>query len=132
MRGLTIRKSVIGALGANLFGGALALVLGAGSAAPGAPVGGTTASEMVYPSPVHLTSPVSGMALAPDGAGYWLVGSDGGVMTYGDAGFAGSAGGMHLSAPVVAMAAAPDGAGYWLVGSDGGVMTYGDAGFAGS
>ena len=60
------------------------------------------------------------------------MGSDGGVFTYGDAGFYGSAGGLHLNAPVVGMAATPDGRGYWIVGSDGGVFTYGDAGFLGS
>ena len=64
--------------------------------------------------------------------GYWLVASDGGVFTYGDAAFEGSAGGMHLNAPVVGMAATPDGRGYWLVASDGGVFAYGDAAFAGS
>ena len=77
-------------------------------------------------------APVAGMASTPDGGGYWLVGSDGGVFTYGDAGFFGSAGGLHLTAPVVGMASTPDGGGYWLVGSDGGVFTYGDAGFFGS
>ena len=32
------------------------------------------------------------MASTPDGAGYWLVASDGGVFSFGDAGFYGSAG----------------------------------------
>jgi hypothetical protein len=77
-------------------------------------------------------APVVGMASTPDGAGYWLVGSDGGVFSYGDAGFYGSAGGLHLNAPVVGMASTPDGKGYWSVGSDGGVFSYGDAGFYGS
>ena len=72
------------------------------------------------------------MASTPDGKGYWLVASDGGVFTYGDAGFLGSAGSVHLNQPVVGMAATPDGKGYWLVASDGGVFTYGDAGFFGS
>ena len=31
------------------------------------------------------------MAATPDGRGYWLVASDGGIFTYGDAGFYGSA-----------------------------------------
>ncbi len=30
------------------------------------------------------------MAATPDGGGYWLVASDGGVFAYGDAGFYGS------------------------------------------
>ena len=65
-------------------------------------------------------------------SGYWLVASDGGVFTYGDAAFYGSAGAITLNKPVVAMAATPDGRGYWLVASDGGVFPYGDAAFYGS
>jgi outer membrane protein assembly factor BamB len=68
----------------------------------------------------------------PPGHGYWLVASDGGIFTYGDAGFYGSAGAIPLNRPVVGMAATPDGHGYWLVASDGGIFTYGDAGFYGS
>ena len=67
-----------------------------------------------------------------DGAGYWLVGNDGGVFGYGDAHFFGSAGSLHLNAPIVGMAATPDGGGYWLVAADGGIFSYGDAGFFGS
>jgi hypothetical protein len=36
-----------------------------------------------------------------DGAGYWLVASDGGIFNYGDAGFSGSSGSLRLNAPVV-------------------------------
>jgi hypothetical protein len=46
-------------------------------------------------------------AAAPRGLGYWLVGADGGVFSYGDAGFAGSLGGLRLVAPVVALAPRP-------------------------
>ncbi len=63
---------------------------------------------------------------------YHEVASDGGVFSYGDAGFYGSAGGIHLDEPIVGMASTPDGRGYWLVASDGGVFTYGDADFDGS
>ncbi len=72
-------------------------------------------------------APVVGLAATPDGAGYWLVASDGGIFSYGDARFYGSTGGLHLNAPIVGMAATPDGAGYWLVASDGGIFSYGDA-----
>ena len=58
--------------------------------------------------------------------------SDGGVFSYGDAPFEGSAGGLALTKPIVGMAATPDGGGYWLVASDGGVFSYGDAPFEGS
>ncbi|MGH9077516.1 MAG: choice-of-anchor D domain-containing protein, partial [Acidimicrobiales bacterium] len=67
------------------------------------------------PSPVRPTA----------GGGYRLVASDGGIFTYGDASFFGSAGGAPLNRPVVGMAATPDGKGYRLVASDGGIFTYG-------
>jgi hypothetical protein len=79
-----------------------------------------------------LAAPVVGMTSTPDGWGYQLVASDGGVFSYGDAGFYGSAGGTPLNKPVVGMAPTPDGGGYWLVASDGGVFSYGDAAFFGS
>jgi hypothetical protein len=72
------------------------------------------------------------MAPTPDGGGYWLVASDGGVFTFGDATFYGSAGNLHLVAPVVGMSATGDSGGYWLVGGDGGIFTFGDAAFYGS
>ena len=64
--------------------------------------------------------------------GYWQVGSDGGIFSFGGAQFYGSTGSMHLNKPVVGMAATRDGNGYWLVASDGGVFAYGDAQFYGS
>ena len=67
-----------------------------------------------------------------NGQGYWLVASDGGIFTFGDAGYFGSTGGMHLNQPIVGMAATPDGRGYWLVASDGGIFSFGDAAFSGS
>jgi hypothetical protein len=80
----------------------------------------------------NLNAPIVGMAPTPDGAGYWMVGSDGGVFASGDAGFYGSTGNLHLNKPVVGMAATPDGRGYWFVASDGGIFAYGDAQFYGS
>ena len=68
----------------------------------------------------------------PSGRGYWEVASDGGVFSFGTAGFHGSTGGIRLNQPVVGMAATPDGKGYWLVASDGGVFSFGDAAFHGS
>jgi hypothetical protein len=95
---------------------------------------------------VHLNAPVVGIAAAPvypfsgvsststprSDQGYWLVAADGGVFTFGDAPFYGSAADLHLTAAVVGIAPAPDGHGYWLVAADGGVFTYGDAQFYGS
>jgi hypothetical protein len=65
-------------------------------------------------------------------AGYWLVASDGGIFSFGDATFHGSTGAVRLNRPIVAMAPTPTGAGYWLVASDGGIFTFGDATFHGS
>ena len=79
-----------------------------------------------------LNQPIVGMAPSVDGRGYWLVASDGGVFSFGDAPFEGSTGAMHLNQPIVGMVPTPDGQGYWLVASDGGVFTFGDAGFYGS
>jgi hypothetical protein len=79
-----------------------------------------------------LNAPMVGLAATPDGGGYWLVGADGGVFSFGDATFHGSLGGTQLNAPIVGIAATPDGGGYWLVGADGGIFAYGDASFYGS
>ena len=80
-----------------------------------------------------LNKPIVGMAASPSGHGYWLVASDGGIFTYGDAGFDGSAG---LPPPRQAdrgdAGARRAGGGYWLVASDGGIFSYGDAVFNGS
>ena len=64
--------------------------------------------------------------------GYWLVGSDGGIFTFGSAQFYGSTGSLTLQRPVVGIRPTADRAGYWLVASDGGVFAFGDAGFFGS
>jgi len=64
--------------------------------------------------------------------GYWLVGSDGGIFTFGSAQFYGSTGNLTLQRPVVGMTLTADRGGYWLVASDGGVFSFGDAGFFGS
>ncbi len=77
-------------------------------------------------------SPLLGGAATPSGRGLWLLGADGGIFSFGDAGFYGSTGGTRLNKPVVGMAATPSGNGYWLVASDGGIFSYGDAGFYGS
>jgi hypothetical protein len=72
------------------------------------------------------------MAATPDGRGYWLVASDGGIFAFGDAYFYGSTGAMTLNQPIVGMRGTPDGNGYWLVARDGGIFTFGDASFYGS
>jgi hypothetical protein len=83
-------------------------------------------------SGLQLQKPIVGMEATPDGQGYWLVASDGGIFSYGDATFYGSTGNIHLNQPIVGMGTTPDGRGYWLVASDGGIFNFGDAGFYGS
>jgi hypothetical protein len=105
MTGL-VRTVVALALGLAALGGSLALATGA------------TADPVA-----HATTGVSA---------YWLVGSDGGIFSFGGAPFFGSTGSLRLNKPIVGMAASPDSGGYWLVASDGGVFSFGDAHFHGS
>jgi hypothetical protein len=71
-------------------------------------VGGVfTSSTPFYGSTgnMHLNKPIVGIAAAPEGKGYWLVASDGGIFSFGPgAVFHGSTGYVHLNKPIVAMA----------------------------
>ena len=64
--------------------------------------------------------------------GYWIVGSDGGVFSFGNAQFFGSTGSLQLVKPIVGIEGTRSKQGYWLVASDGGIFSFGDAGFLGS
>jgi hypothetical protein len=64
--------------------------------------------------------------------GYWLVGSDGGIFSFGSAQFYGSTGSLVLQRPVVGIVPTSDHGGYWLDASDGGVFSFGDTQFYGS
>jgi hypothetical protein len=128
-------------LAAVATGSALGSVSASGSetASPGSYVADTPFQPLSFgdasnflTSVVSYNQPIVGMAATPDGKGYWLVASDGGIFTFGDATFYGSTGSIHLNQPIVGMAATPDGKGYWLVASDGGIFTFGDATFYGS
>ncbi len=79
-----------------------------------------------------FVAPTNGESLPAPRRGYWLVGSDGGVFSYGDTGFFGSTGAVKLNQPVVGMAATPTGKGYRFVAADGGIFSFGDASFEGS
>jgi hypothetical protein len=68
----------------------------------------------------------------PPQHGYWLVGSDGGIFTFGAAQFYGSTGSLHLQRPVVGITPTANRGGYWLVASDGGIFAFGNAGYYGS
>ena len=77
----------------------------------------TSADQFTYPAPP-----------TPTPHGYWLVGSDGGIFTFGAAQFHGSMGGIALQRPVVGIVATKDDGGYWLDASDGGVFSFGERG----
>jgi matrixin len=83
------------------------------AAAP-APAPATPSSQICAPAASTATGP------APD------------VLSYGDAGFHGSTGGVALTLPIAGMAATRSGAGYWTVATDGGIFAFGDARFLGS
>ncbi len=60
-----------------------------------------------------------------------MVGSDGGIFSFGDAHFHGSTGHLKLNKPIVGISPTANNKGYWLVGSDGGVFAF-NAPFRGS
>ena len=120
-------SAVVAAVAAAL----VALLVGPRPAAavPPTPPDGTYHGSLVGAS---LTRPVVGLAVTPGGDGYWMVASDGGIFSFGDASFLGSTGAIRLNQPIVGMAPTPTGAGYWLVAADGGIFSFGDARFLGS
>ena len=82
---------------------------------------------------VGATTPSVRAATGVSTSGYWLLGSDGGLFSYGPgAKFYGSTGAIPLNQPIVGMAPTPDSRGYWMVASDGGIFSFGDAAFYGS
>jgi uncharacterized protein YkwD len=100
----------------------------------------STGGQYPYPYPVptvpneagNVGTPVVGIAATPDSEGYWIVRSDGSVISRGDAESYGSMAGDPLAAPITHLVPTPDGRGYWMVGADGGIFSFGDAGFYGS
>lgn len=96
-----------------------------------------TATQLitVIPTPqeainmLQLQHPCVAIVPTKTGKGYYLVASNGGVFSFGDAEFHGSMGAEQLNAPIVGAELTPTGAGYWLVGQDGGVFAFGDAEF---
>jgi hypothetical protein len=76
-----------------------------------------------------LNKPVVGISPSPDGKGYWLVASDGGVFAF-SAPFRGSMGGAHLNKAVDGLVAF--GNGYLMAASDGGIFNFSNKPFLGS
>jgi hypothetical protein len=95
------------------LGGATAVALPAAHRAAGA----RRSLDVVHPA----------SAPPPVGPGYWLAGHDGGVFTFGSAGFFGSSGGRGSVPATAGLAVTPDGSGYWLVSSSGAVAAFGSA-----
>jgi hypothetical protein len=86
-----------------------------------------------YGSAVLSSGHAVALVATPDGHGYWVASSTGGVYDFGDAGFFGSAATIHRSvSDVVDLTATADGQGYWLTTSTGRVLSFGDARFFGS
>ena len=93
----------------------------------------TPTSTPPTPAPAPTPTPPTPTPTPPSsGHGYWLVGSDGGIFTFGDAQFYGSTGALALQRPVVGITPTANDGGYWLVASDGGIFSFGNAGFYGS
>jgi hypothetical protein len=101
-----------------------------GSASPATPL--TCVSTSSPASPLPPASPAPPDSPAPPasplplstGHGYWLVGSDGGIFTFGQAKFYGSTGSLTLQRPVVGITPSSSEDGYWLVASDGGIFAF--------
>jgi hypothetical protein len=95
----------------------------------------TTTATAAPPATIS-NSPTGALPLpAPPAVGthgYWLVGSDGGIFSFGSAPFYGSTGALHLQRSVIGITPTSNRGGYWLVGSDGGIFSFGNAGFYGS
>jgi sugar lactone lactonase YvrE len=88
----------------------------------------TFTSDPAYVVAIPFISPPAG-----SGQGYDLVGSDGGVFSFGTAPFLGSLPGMGIHVKnIVGIVPTADDKGYFVVGSDGGVFSFGDASFEGS
>jgi len=127
------------------FTGATAVTFGTTPATSVHVTSATSLSAVVPAGPpgggavaVHVTVPLVGTSPAAPGStytyalpGYLLAASDGGVFTYGAAGYHGSGAG-QATAPIVGTAMAPGDTGYWMAGSAGQVLAFGTAGWFGS
>jgi hypothetical protein len=119
-------------LAALALGGAVVQSVPAGAASPPSNIVTAHGAPDLGSPPAGLAKPAVGIASTPTHRGYWIVASDGGVFSFGDAQFFGSAGDVPLQRPIVAMVPTPSGHGYWLAANDGGVFSFGDAPYLGS
>ena len=115
----------------TLLGVLVALPAAPASAGPSVDVKAFGPAPALGAPDMALNGGIVDIAAHPTANGYWLLGRDGGVFSYGVP-FFGSTGGMRLNRPVVGMTPTPDGNGYWFVAEDGGVFSFGSARFFGS
>ncbi|MGH9012086.1 MAG: N-acetylmuramoyl-L-alanine amidase, partial [Acidimicrobiia bacterium] len=76
--------------------------------------------------PPKPAGPTVAIAASPDGKGYWLLGRDGGVFSFGVP-FHGSVGDRQPYGKAVELRPTDSGAGYYVAGTDGAVFAFGDA-----
>jgi hypothetical protein len=125
---------------------------GSSSTSGSGPTSQSTSGLLSYGSPESLgftglsgskplAAPIINAVPTSDDGGYWLVASDSGVFSFGNAKFYGNGytdgltglGGSHpLAAPIDDLIPTSNDQGYWLLGADGGVFAFGNARFFGS
>ncbi len=134
---LTSYGRVLGPGGATIFadsGGQPWLGFQGWNGAPGCSTyNGTSCARKLYVAALQLKptpAQVRCHAVAPVN-GYRFVAADGGLFTFGNEQFCGSAGSTPLGGRIVGMATTPDKGGYWLAASDAEVCAFGDANFHG-
>ncbi|HLN16295.1 MAG TPA: Ig-like domain repeat protein [Acidimicrobiales bacterium] len=105
----------------------------ASCASSAAPVGSDLVTASYSGDATHAASTgTASLTVTAPPPGYWLVGGDGGIFTFGSGQFHGSTGSLHLQRPVVGIVATSDHGGYWLNATDGGIFAFGDAAYYGS
>jgi hypothetical protein len=82
--------------------------------------------QILYGTTAGGVKLILGIVADPQGDGYWLIGDDGGVFTYGRNVFYGSLAGDIIHG-IIGGARSPSGNGYWLGATDGTVFAFGDA-----
>jgi ribosomal protein L24E len=90
------------------------------------PVTSPTTRPGTDPAPTTTTTAPRPIVATPVGSneGFWLLGRDGGVFSFGTAPYFGSIGNIPLNKQIVAIVPKPDSTGYWFVSSDGGIFAY--------
>src|SRR5438128_9875382 len=94
-------------------------------------IAAATVAVITGPTPaLGETGAGSRTAAAANRGGYWLYAADGGVFSFGAAGYAGPVD--NQGNDIIGMTATPSGNGYWMADDDGDVFTAGDATVFGS